>query len=129
EQHPIAHLDRADVVADGQHLGPDEPGRHLGSGRDDDAARRAPLALLAGHPHENAVVQHLDRQAVGHGSSLTKAAQPQPSSCSRSSSMPKWWPISWTTVIATSRATSSSPSHMATIGRRYTVIVSGRANV
>ncbi len=32
--------------------------------------------------------------------------QPQPSSCNRSSSMPKWWAISWITVIATSSTTS-----------------------
>ena len=35
--------------------------------------------------------------------------QPQPNSCSRSSSMPKWWAISWITVMATSSTTSRSP--------------------
>ena len=45
----------------------------------------------------------------GHGRSVGPAtgwcpgAQPQPSSCSRSSSMPKWWPTSWMTVVRTSR--------------------------
>ncbi len=44
--------------------------------------------------------------------------QPQPSSCRRASSMPKWWAISCTTVTATSSMTSSSVSQMRRIGLR-----------
>ena len=46
------------------------------------------------------------------------AAQPQPSSCSRSSSMPKWWAISWITVIATSSTTSASLWQMSSSASR-----------
>ena len=38
------------------------------------------------------------------------AVQAQPNSCSRSSSMPKWWAISWITVMATSSTTWASLS-------------------
>ncbi len=44
--------------------------------------------------------------------------QPQPNSCSRPSSMPKWCAISWITVIATSSTTSASVSHMSSSGSR-----------
>ena len=44
--------------------------------------------------------------------------QAQPSSWRRSSSIPKWWAISWTTVTATSWATCSASSQIATVGRR-----------
>lgn len=44
--------------------------------------------------------------------------QPQPSSCNRSSSMPKWWAISWITVIRTSSTTSSSESHISSSASR-----------
>ena len=42
----------------------------------------------------------------------------QPSSLSRSSSMPKWWAISWMTVRRTSTATSSSVPQIAQIAWR-----------
>ena len=45
-------------------------------------------------------------------------SQPQPSSCSRSSSIPKWCAISWTTVTTTSSTTSSSVSHMSSRASR-----------
>lgn len=46
------------------------------------------------------------------------SAQPYPSACSRSSSMPKWWAISWTTVISVSATTSSRDSHIRSVGPR-----------
>ena len=64
EQHLVADLDGAHVRADGDDLGPRQPLGHLRGGRDEDAARRAPLALLAGDLHQEPVVQHLDRQLV-----------------------------------------------------------------
>ena len=42
------------------------------------------------------------------------------------SSIPKWWAISWTTVIRTSRTSSSSSAHISSNGRRKIVIRSGR---
>ena len=49
EQHPVARLDRPDVVAHREHLGPDQPLGHLGGGRDEDAA-----AESAAHPRRAA---------------------------------------------------------------------------
>ncbi|CAM5364348.1 hypothetical protein SBADM41S_08741 [Streptomyces badius] len=45
-------------------------------------------------------------------------ADPYPRACSRSSSMPKWWAISWTTVISVSATTSSCVSHIRSVGPR-----------
>ena len=52
------------------------------------------------------------------GAFASARAQAQPSSCSRSSSMPKWWAISWITVIATSSTTSSSVSQTSSSASR-----------
>src|ERR687897_3278275 len=49
----------------------------------------------------------------------------QPSWSSRSSSMPKWWAISWTTVMRTCSTTSSSSAHAAQMGSRKIVTRSG----
>ena len=46
EQHPVVDLDRAHVGADRDHLRPGQPAAHLRGGRDQDAGRRLPLALL-----------------------------------------------------------------------------------
>src|SRR5688572_6750306 len=51
--------------------------------------------------------------------------QAYPSSCRRASSMPKWWAISWTTVMRTSSMTSASVSQMANVGLRNTTMRSG----
>src|ERR1044072_2342008 len=45
---------------------------------------------------------------VGLPRGIPGRLQPPPSSCRRSSSMPKWWAISWITVMATSSTTSDS---------------------
>lgn len=52
--------------------------------------------------------------------------QPQPKSCSRSSSMPKWWAISCTTVTATSSTSSSLVSHIRHSASRKIMMRSGR---
>ena len=56
-------------------------------------------------------------------------AQPQPHACSRSSSMPKWWAISCTTVIRTSSISSSTSRHMRTRGPWKIRIRSGAVKV
>ena len=40
--------------------------------------------------------------------------------------MPKWWAISWTTVMRTSSTSSSSLLHMSSSGLRKTKTRSGR---
>src|SRR4051794_8772885 len=118
EEHLVADLHLAHAGADAARLAPDQPLGHLRGGRDQDAAGGPPLAVLLAERDQDAVVQHLDRQlprggggdVVGHGDQVSP--QPQPSSCSRLSSMPKWCAISWTTVIVTSSTTSSSVSQM-----------------
>ncbi len=45
-------------------------------------------------------------------------AHPYPRACSRSSSMPKWWAISCTTVISVSATTSSRVAHIRSVGPR-----------
>jgi serine/threonine protein kinase/DNA-binding winged helix-turn-helix (wHTH) protein len=52
EQHLVADLGAADVLAEGHHLGPHEPLGHLRRGRDEDAARRRALAVLLAQLHE-----------------------------------------------------------------------------
>lgn len=44
--------------------------------------------------------------------------QPYPRACRRSSSIPKWWAISCTTVISVSAITSSRVSHIRSVGPR-----------
>ena len=56
---------------------------------------------------------------------VLQRVQPQPSSCRRSSSMPKWCAISCTTVTATSSTTSSSARRSRRSGSRKMVIRSG----
>ncbi len=72
-----------------------------------------------------------DRRGRTHRSPATgrheRAAYAQPVSHSRSSSMPKWCATSWKTVIMTSSATSSSFSHMRSVGPRKIQIRFGSA--
>ena len=62
-------------------------------------AQTAGAALIA---HVPFIALCADRFGLPRGAG---SPQPQPSSCSRSSSMPKWWAISWITVMATSSTT------------------------
>src|SRR5262245_35768863 len=64
EQHEIADLGRAHVLAVGDDLRPHQPLRHLRRRRDEDATLAAPLAVGVRDAHEHAVVEHLDRQLV-----------------------------------------------------------------
>jgi len=66
EEDLIAGLERADVGAGGDDLGSGQPLGHLGRGRDQDAARRPPFAVGL-EPHEDAVVEHLDREPFSAG--------------------------------------------------------------
>ena len=70
EQHPVADLGRAHVLAERDDLGPHQPLGDLRGGRDEDAARRSALAVLVGDAHQQPIVEHLDRQLLvvqGHG--------------------------------------------------------------
>ena len=69
------------------------------------------------------------RRPGPHGRLLPRPAHPgqsvdesdrhhQPSSCSRSSPIPKWWPTSWITVRRTISTTSSSVRHAAQMACR-----------
>src|SRR4051794_11929594 len=123
EEHLVADLHLAHARADGSCLAPDQPLGDLCGGRDEDAAGRPPVAVLLAQGHQDAVVQHLDRELpwgvrhAGHatppppgGLACTKPPHAQPSSCSRASSIPKWCAISCTTVTVTSSTTSSTVS-------------------
>ncbi|GEM_PF-4780548 len=72
-----------------------------------------PVAVLQVEPARSAFAGH-DPFIAFHGSGIglprLGVGQAQPNSCSRSSSMPKWWAISWITVMATSSTTWSSLS-------------------
>jgi len=65
EEHLVAHLDLADAGPDAAGLAPHQPLGHLRGRRDEDAARRAPLAVLLAQRDQDAVVQHLDRELPG----------------------------------------------------------------
>ena len=65
EQHAVADLGRrARSGPSADDLGPHQALGHLRGGRDEDAARRAPLAVLSRDLHQQPVVQHLDRELV-----------------------------------------------------------------
>ena len=55
------------VGADAARLAPHQPLGHLGGRGDQDAAAGAPVAVLLAQRHQQAVVQHLDRQPAGDG--------------------------------------------------------------
>ncbi len=61
EQNPISRLHRPNMVADRQHLGPDEALGQLRGRWDQDATGRAALTFVARLLHEHPIVQHLDR--------------------------------------------------------------------
>ena len=67
EQHEVADLGGAHVLAEGDDLGPHQPLGHLRRRRDEDAALGAPLAVLVRDPHQQPVVEHLDGQLVVGG--------------------------------------------------------------
>ena len=68
EQHPVTHLNAADVATDPVHLTPGQPLGHLCRRRDEDSTAATALALLAHEAHHHAVVEHLDFElAIGHG--------------------------------------------------------------
>lgn len=64
EQHLVTHLGGPDVLAERHDLGPYEPLGQLRRRRDQDPARRAPLRIVVRYPHQQPVVEHLDRQLV-----------------------------------------------------------------
>ena len=75
------------------------------------------VALMARSYHRRADKPGMPRPRLSRPE-IGGRPQAQPSSCSRSSSMPKWWAISWMTVIATSSTTSSSESHISSSASR-----------
>ena len=83
---------------------------HGGSGCRDSAAARLGSPGTA----NSCPVHSTSRRRIHTGA----RSQAHPSSCSRSSSMPKWWAISWTTVTVTSSTTSSSVSQMSSSASR-----------
>src|SRR4051812_17806322 len=79
EEHLVADLHLADAAPDAAGFAPHQPLGHLGGRRDEDAAAGATVAVLLAQGHEDAVVQHLDRQLAGCGSHvLGHAAQRYP---------------------------------------------------
>src|SRR4051812_40330815 len=68
EEHLVADLDLPHVAADGARLAPHQPLRHLRGGGDQDAAAGAPVAVLLAERHQQAVVEHLDRESALPGS-------------------------------------------------------------
>src|SRR5262249_45459270 len=60
EQHLVTLLYGPDVGARGHHLGPRQPARDLGGGRDQDAGAGLALPLAARDLHEYPVGEHLD---------------------------------------------------------------------
>ena len=74
EQHPVTHLNYADVMSDTKNFSPRQPLGHVGRRRDNDAAATSTLTVFAQEPHHYPVVQHLDLElAVGHGERLRAA--------------------------------------------------------
>ncbi len=65
--------------------------------------------------------------AAGGVRRRASALQAQPSSCSRASPMPKWWPTSWSTVTRTRLASSSAVRADWQMVARKSVIRSGLA--
>src|SRR3954447_20129267 len=130
EQHLVADLNGAHVLADADDLAPHEPLGHLGGGGDEDAAGRAPLTVLAGDLHEETVVQHLDRKlaVVGRHRAVTvpsrrcgskpRRSTPATASCSTASSWPRttspggrpWCATPIPSTAGTCATTSSRPS-------------------
>ncbi len=70
------------------------------------AATSARRSLRFGHRHPRRPARRI------HGDGGSRSRQPQPSSCNRSSSIPKWWASSCTTVTCTSWTSSSRSAHM-----------------
>lgn len=64
EEHLVAGLHVPHIRPSGHDLGPGEAPPDLGGGGDQDATATAALALGVAQSHEDAVVEHLDRQAV-----------------------------------------------------------------
>jgi hypothetical protein len=68
EQHAILHLTGAHVLAEGDDLGPHQSLGDLRCRRDENATRGAALAFVPRDFHQQAIVEHLDRQLlVRHG--------------------------------------------------------------
>ena len=104
------------VELDLEHLGVLQPQARAGPTPSPGSPRRT-ARCASGVPPRRVVTPEVGSRATAvdqRRNRLTvRPAQPQPSSCRRSSSMPKWWAISCTTVIATSSTTSSSVSQIA----------------
>ena len=64
EEDLVAGLDRADIGADGDNLGPGQALADLSGRRNEDATATAALPFGVAQLHQDPVVQHLDRKAV-----------------------------------------------------------------
>lgn len=68
--------------------------------------------------HDPFIALRTDDFGLPRVEAASGVCQAQPNSWSRSSSMPKWWAISWITVTATSSTTSSGLPHTSSSASR-----------